>query len=190
MKRVRCPKCDRFVLFDETQYTEGQTLVFVCGNCQKEFKIRMGVNRLRATQREESKATMPDAAANHRSQAEDRESIDWGYITVVENTFAFRQQIPLQEGDNLIGRRNKGTEVDIPIETNDPSMDRRHCYLNVRRNKQGEIVYTLRDNNSNTGTFLLNEILGPKDRVRVYSGDIITLGATTLILHTPNEEEQ
>ena len=42
------------------------------------------------------------------------------------------------EGDNLIGRRSKGTEVDIPIETSDPSMDRRHCIINVKRNKQGE----------------------------------------------------
>ena len=69
------------------------------------------------------------------------------------------------EGDNLIGRRSKGTEVDIPIETSDPSMDRRHCIINVKRNKQGEVIYTLRDNDSITGTFLMNEILGNKDRI-------------------------
>ena len=32
------------------------------------------------------------------------------------------------EGDNLIGRRSKGTEVDIPIETSDPSMDMTALY--------------------------------------------------------------
>ena len=26
MKRVRCPKCDQYILFDETKYTEGQSL--------------------------------------------------------------------------------------------------------------------------------------------------------------------
>ena len=61
-------------------------------------------------------------------------------------------------------------------------MDRRHCIINVKRDKQGKIIYTLRDNNSITGTFLMNEILGPKDRVRIEEGAIITLGATTLIL--------
>lgn len=188
MKRVRCPKCDQFVLFDETQYADGQTLVFVCANCQKEFKIRLGVSRLRATQREENRATAPDASPAAADGG--KETADWGYITVVENTFAYRQQLPLQEGDNLIGRRNKGTDVDIAIETNDPSMDRRHCYINVRRTGQGRIVYTLRDNNSNTGTFLMNEILGPKDRVPVSSGAVITLGATTLILHTPDEGDE
>ena len=68
-------------------------------------------------------------------------------------------------------------------------MDRRHCILNVKRNKQGEVVYTLRDNNSITGTFLMNELLGPKDRVRIEEGAIFTLGATTLILRTANTEE-
>ena len=36
----------------------------------------------------------------------------------------------------------KRQEVDIPIETSDPSMDRRHCIINVKRNKQGEVIYT------------------------------------------------
>lgn len=41
MKRVRCPKCDQYILFDETKYTEGQSLVFVCDRCGKQFGIRM-----------------------------------------------------------------------------------------------------------------------------------------------------
>lgn len=34
MKRVRCPKCDNYIQFDETKYEEGQSLVFVCDNCK------------------------------------------------------------------------------------------------------------------------------------------------------------
>ena len=101
----------------------------------------------------------------------------------MENVFGFRQEHPLQLGDNIIGRRNKGDEVQIPIETNDPSMDRHHCILNVKRGKTGKLLYTLRDNDSITGPFLMNEVLGAKDRVRIEDGAIITLGATTLILH-------
>jgi uncharacterized protein YbaR (Trm112 family) len=175
MKRVRCPKCDHFIQFDETKYSEGQSLVFVCDNCQKQFGIRIGVSKLRALQKEENKGT-----AVHQ----DEEQENWGTIVAVENVFGFRQEHPLQLGDNIIGRRNKGDEVQIPIETTDPSMDRRHCILNVKRNKQGKLTYTLRDNESITGTFLMNEILGAKDRIRIEDGAIITLGATTLILHT------
>ena len=67
-------------------------------------------------------------------------------------------------------------------------MGRRHCIINVKRNKQGKLVYTLRDAPSLTGTFLMNEILGDKDRVRMEDGAIVTIGATTFILHTAEAE--
>lgn len=177
MKRVRCPKCDHFIQFDETKYADGQSLVFVCDNCQKQFGIRIGVSKLRALQKEENKGIA--SALSEEQQAENA-----GHVVAVENVFGFRQEHPLHLGDNIIGRRNKGDEIDIPVETNDPSMDRRHCILNVKRGKSGNLIYTLRDNDSITGTFLMNEVLGPKDRIRIEDGAIITLGATTLILHT------
>ena len=106
----------------------------------------------------------------------------FGSITVIENVFGFKQVLPLQEGDNKIGRRCVGTVINVPIETSDMSMDRNHCVINVKRNKQGRLVYTLRDAPSLTGTFLNNEILGDKDRVRIEDGAIVTIGATTFIL--------
>ena len=32
MKRVLCPKCDNYITFDETKYTEGQSLAIVKNN--------------------------------------------------------------------------------------------------------------------------------------------------------------
>ena len=176
MKRVRCPKCDNYIQFDETKYEEGQSLVFVCNQCKKQFGIRIGKSKLNAANRREEVVDETDGLQ------------DYGNIVVVENVFAFKQVLPLKEGDNVIGRRSKGTEVDIPIESNDPSLDRRHCIIHVKRNKQGEVVYTLRDNDSVTGTFLMNELLGSKDRVRIEGGAIITLGATTLILRSAESD--
>ena len=108
----------------------------------------------------------------------------FGSITVIENVFGFKQVLPLQEGNNVIGRRCVGTNINTPIETSDMSMDRRHCIINVKRNKQGVLVYTLQDAPSLTGTFLNNEILGNKDRIRIEDGAIVTIGATTFILRT------
>lgn len=42
----------------------------------------------------------------------------------------------------------------------------------------------------NTGTFLQNEILGDHDRVNITDGDIITIGATTMILRTKDNDEE
>ncbi len=168
MKRVLCPKCDNYITLMKPNIQKANRWSLVCDHC-KQFSIRIGKSKLKATRKEE----ILDEQANKE---------DFGSIVVVENVFGYKQVLPLMEGDNLIGRRSKGTEVDIPIETSDPSMDRRHCIINVKRNKQGEVIYTLRDNDSITGTFLMNEILGNKDRIRIEEGAIITLGATTLIL--------
>ena len=169
MKRIRCPKCENYLTFDETKYTEGQSLVFVCENCKKQFSIRLGKTKMKAPQKEEN----PD-------ETEYKEA--FGSITVIENVFCCKQLLALQEGDYKIGRRCVGTVVNVPIETSDMSMDRTHCIINVKRNKQGNLIYTLRDAPSLTGTFLNNEILGDKDRIRIEDGAIVTIGATTFIL--------
>ena len=49
MKRVRCPKCDNYITFDEKKYTDGQSLVFQCPQCGKQFGIRIGVSKPRNT---------------------------------------------------------------------------------------------------------------------------------------------
>ncbi|WP_321480206.1 FHA domain-containing protein [uncultured Bacteroides sp.] len=170
MKRILCPKCENYLSFDETKYTEGQSLVFVCEHCGKQFSIRLGKTKMKATRKEET-------------FEEETQKDQYGYVTVVENIFGFKQILPLKEGDNEIGRRCVGTIITTPIETGDMSMDRRHCIINVKRNKAGKIIYTLRDAPSLTGTFLRNEILGDKDRIRIEDGAVITIGATTLILH-------
>lgn len=189
MKKIRCPKCDRFVTFDETQYTAGQTLVLSCEWCGKEFKIKLKSKE--APSPGTPVVPLPTADNSAAPMLADDETPDittLPHLTVVENTFAYRQELPLAEGDNLIGRRNKGTDVDIAIDTNDPSMDRRHCYIHVRRKPTGEYVCTLRDNQSICGTFHMNELLGPHDRLRLDDGAIITLGATTLIFHLPTDQ--
>ena len=54
MKRIRCPKCDNYIVFDETKYDQGQSLVFVCDACGKQFGIRIGTSKLRALQKDEN----------------------------------------------------------------------------------------------------------------------------------------
>lgn len=169
MKRVRCPKCDSYVVFDETKYSEGQSLVFVCEHCKKEFGIRIGKSKL-ASKHEEK-------ILNENAYSE-----EYGSIVVIENAFAFKQVIPLDLGRNEIGRYLKGTNINKPIETRDPSVDTFHCVITVKRSKNGQLQYILQDAPSETGTFYMNEILRDVDRINMEDGAIITIGATTLIL--------
>ena len=177
MKRVRCPKCDQYITFDETKYTAGQSLVFKCPDCGKEFGIRIGVSKLRERQKDEN----PDEQANEPG---------CGSIVVIENVFHYKQVIPLQMGDNVIGRYQKGNPANATFETVDPSVDLNHCTITVSRDKKGRLRYTLKDNNSNTGTFVDNVELSPKERRLINDGTLFTLGATSIILRSAEAKDE
>lgn len=170
MKRVRCPKCENYIIFDEKRYSEGQTLVFKCSNCGKQFGIKIGATKLHNSQKEEAK---------------NQEVVDngYGYIVVIENAFHYKQILPLCMGDNVIGRHTRGGNINCSIETCDPSMDETHCTINVSRNKHNQLVYKLKDGPSNTGTFVGNEILGDREYRIIEDGTLFTIGATSIILH-------
>ena len=176
MKRVICPKCDSYITFDETKYSAGQSLVFKCNDCGKEFGIRIGVSKLRNTQKEEN----PDEQEN---------AAGCGSIVVIENVFHYKQVIPLRMGDNVIGRYQKGNPINTAFETVDPSVDLNHCTITVSRDKRGQLRYTLSDNNSNTGTFVDNVELAPRERRIIEDGTLFTLGATSIILRGTDVEE-
>ncbi len=176
MKRVRCPKCDNYITFDETRYQSGQSLVFECPQCNKQFGIRIGVSKLRNTQKEEK-------------PSEEDNDIGYGSIVVIENVFHYKQVLPLKLGENVIGRYMKGSKVNVPIETNDPSIDITHCVISVSKDKNGHLKYVLRDGPSYTGTFVDNQILGDRERRVIEDGSLFTIGATSIILKGKKSEE-
>jgi hypothetical protein len=177
MKRVRCPKCDNYITFDETKYEAGQSLVFQCHECGKQFSIRLGASKLRETQREE----------NQRLQSDHATEGEYGTLVVIENVFHYKQELPLQLGDNTVGRYQKGNPINLPFETVDPSVDLTHCIVNVSRDKHGRLRYTLRDTNSNTGTFVDNVELRQGERRVIEDGTLFTIGATSIILKEPEK---
>ena len=185
MKRVRCPKCDHYIVFDETKYANGQSLVFQCPECGKQFGIRIGVSKLRQTQKEENKQTTDEQLSELNAERQE----NYGSIVVIENVFHYKQVLPLQLGDNQIGRYQKGNPINLPIETVDPSVDLLHCVVNVSRDKHGRLRYTLQDTNSNTGTFVDNVELNPREKRIISDGTLFTIGATSIILKTADSEE-
>lgn len=165
MKKIICPKCDNYVTFNEERYEKKSSLFFVCPHCGKKFSIQVG-------------------------DIEEVPGSDYGHITVLENAYGYRQELPLFLGDNIIGRRSKGTEIQVPIESSDVSMARQHCVINVKCGKSEIPIYTLRDFPSVSGTFLRHECLGKKERVVLANGDIVTIGATTFIVYFSDPENE
>ena len=92
-------------------------------------------------------------------------------------------------GDNVIGRYQKGNKANCTFETVDPSVDLNHCTVNVSRDKRGQLRYTIFDNNSNTGTFVGDVELKPRERRIICDGTLFTLGASSIILRGADVEE-
>lgn len=173
MKRIRCPKCNNYITFDETSYQAGQVLAFTCPQCNKKFGIRLpGVPKQEVAE-SDSEESGPEV---------------FGYLHVIENVFHDKQVISLTLGDNVIGRYMKDARINCPIMTDDPSMDITHCHINVSRDKKGGIKYILRDGPSNTGTFVNNEILGNGERRVIDDGTLFTIGATSIIFNINKDE--
>lgn len=163
MKQIRCPKCEGLIPFDISAYEPGQALVFECPHCHKQFRIRIP-----QPQKEEDKEEVFVPAL----------------LVVIENMFHFKQEIPLQPGRNIVGRYVKGTKANAAIRTNDPSIDTTHCIITISERKGRGYDYVLQDAPSNTGTSVMDHFLGNKERVALHDGDIITIGATTMIFRT------
>ena len=166
MKRIRCPKCDQTILFDETQYEAGRILVFECAECHKQFKIRLP--------RSKNNQDLP-------------KNLPVGYLTILENAFQFKQVLPIILGENIIGRSVKGTKANLAFRTVDPSIDTTHCILTAEKERDGRTLFLLQDAPSNTGTFLQNQLLQPREQAIIKEGDIINIGAATMILKLTDE---
>lgn len=158
MKRIRCPKCEAPILFDDEKYQTGRTLVFECPECNKQFKLRVNAPK-----------------------PEEEEKTVYGKLIVIDNIFHLQQTLPLHKGINTIGRHVKGTAINCPITTNDPSIDTKHCQIEVKQNKHGKWLFILKDCQSNTGTFVRNHILGLNETLHIDTDDVITIGATTIL---------
>lgn len=83
----------------------------------------------------------------------------------------------------------KGSGINCPIETVDPSIDMHHCIITVQHDKNGALKYILRDGPSYTGTFVDNVILGDRERRVIQNGTLFTIGATSIILKTPDGDD-
>lgn len=93
-----------------------------------------------------------------------------------------QRKYTLQEGNNLIGRRTIKTPsiADIPIETQDMGMSRKHLYIDVMMGRDG-FFHAYAYNASNKNETLINGVLlEDDDKIGLKYGDVITLCETNL----------
>lgn len=166
MKKIFCPKCDTAIpltreRIEELRTEGGDRLSLICPSCTHQLNLRL---------------RQPSGKGEKKAP---RQPV--GHLVVVENVFGYKQLFPLYLGLNGIGRRNKDTQTDIPIITSDPSMDRHHAIIKVTEGRTGKLRFALADDDSRVGTFIAGELLQPREWRYLQTGDVLTLGATSVI---------
>lgn len=101
------------------------------------------------------------------------------------------QSFDLNEGRNIVGRKASSATVDIAIETDDMTMSRRHCLIEVVLNeRRGEYDFLISDLNALNGIILNSRIqrrLGENDVIYLNDGDTFQLGLTKIVFKRNTE---
>lgn len=165
--RIKCPFCGAILetLDNPANYEKN----IVCPNCKTK-------NKFKDFKRIISKpiSSPEDDVTQFDTKTQDKV----GYLLDVKT----HRQYYLKEGKNLIGRLTMKTPplADIPIETLDMGMSRKHLYIDVMKGRDGRFhAYAYNASNKNA-TLINGVILEDDDKIGIQNDDIITLCETKL----------
>ena len=180
MKFIVCPFCK--IRISEAEFPASrrgkQRVVMLCPSCKRRLAFT-----IRREEEDEKDLLTEEEALEQRITTN-------ATLEVVENRFAFSAQFPLFDGANRVGRYNdKYTPLEVAIRSTDPSMDRIHCTIYAETTPDGELHVFVMDENSLTGTFVNTREVEQGEKCELHHGDVITLGATSILFSHPSSQK-
>ena len=184
--KFKCGKCGQIVdgsLVTPTALPDGQHILVKCTFCNTPNKLlkEQPVAPLNISIVKNDEPTQVISAGPQKPIVEKKIIPGWLFVHD-ENTQM--QSFDLKIGKNIIGRKSS-VDVDVPIETNDMYMSRRHCIIEVIQNRDGSFAFQLTDYKAVNGTFingLTQKRLRTEDVIVLNDGDTIQLGMTKIVL--------
>ncbi len=173
-RQITCPYCGAGIILQDSA-TNSDTSRVICDSCKHPITIyRSKAEALQHRDRSTKAASLEEAEFDTEAP----------FLEIIETEFTKPQRIMIPKGKSLFGRFNPKSSAQLQVLTADPSIDRQHAYFLLSKSNQLEVV----DNDSMTGTFVNGSEIAQGDRHRLHSGDVLTFGATTAIVHLPYED--
>ena len=173
---ITCPYCASEIEVPTPLASQEKGLYAVCDRCHKPIMVYPGYTYLQMHEDRSIKAVAVEV----------RKYVEGICIEVMESPLARRQEIQIPEGKSMVGKQNAHSDTDLQILTDDLDLLRNHATLWLK--KDGALM--IQDNASKAGTFVNGDRLSKGDWRRLNPGDVLTLGATTCIVHLPEEDEE
>lgn len=158
---VRCPGCGGVL---EVQYSRNEPVKkFACPICDKKLEVRFKSNDDYETvirRDDDPVRTIPGKGPAYKSC----------YLQVG------RQQYPLHEGVNTIGRKAESSTADTQLDDKEQYMSRSHIKINVSKLPDGIIRCVVTNDKNKNPTRINGRVMNQNDAIVLHEGDTIGMG--------------
>lgn len=182
-KRIKCPKCG--VVLDVKNSKNEEVKQITCPSCKTILQVKF------QPQQE------PIEAETY--YAPPKLSADNGTTQLAGSSFGATQFLmspkkevskaslqfggvsyPLEEGQNIVGRKASTSKATVQIETADRYMSRQHCSITVTTLPDGTKKVVLSNYQNKNATTIDGQSIETGDTIRLTDGNSITMGHTTV----------
>ena len=198
-KRIICPKCK--AVLDVTNSKNETLKQITCPSCKTILQVKFPPQQEQPQQEPieahtyyaPSKRSMADSGATQLAGA-GGETVLGGGLSGATQLYMPTQKItstakltfegndyPLEEGQNIVGRKGTTSKATVQIATEDRYMSRQHCSITVTTLPDGTKKAVLSNYQNKNLTSVDGQEIETGDEIRLTNGDRITMGHTTVV---------
>lgn len=192
-KRIICPKCK--VVLDVKNSLNETVKQITCPSCKSILQVRfqpqekpIEANTYYAPSQQSAKNNGETQLASSEGETQLGSSVSGAtqlYAPskkddVIALLIFEGKEYPLEEGQNIIGRKGTTSKATIQIETADRYMSRQHCRITVTTQADGAKKVVLGNYQNKNLTSIDGHPIETGDSIRLTDGNSITMGHTTV----------
>lgn len=182
-KRIKCPKCG--VVLDVKNSKNETEKQITCPKCKAALKVTFPPEQ-EPLEAETYYAPPKQPIDNGATQLGAGFSGATQLVTVAPKTSTSAKLMfggaiyPLEEGQNIVGRKGTTSRATVQIETADRYMSRQHCSITVSTLPDGSKKAVLSNYQNKNLTSVDGQEIETGDAIRLTDGNAITMGHTTV----------
>lgn len=198
-KRIICPKCK--AVLDVTNSKNETLKQITCPSCKTILQVKFQPQQEQPQQEPieaktyyaPPKCSMADSGATQLAGAGGETMLGGGlsgatqlYMPTQKTTSTAKltfegNDYPLEEGQNIVGRKGTTSKATVQIATKDRYMSRQHCSIKVTTLPDGTKKAVLSNYQNKNLTSVDGQEIETGDEIRLTNGDRVTMGHTTVV---------
>lgn len=183
-KRIKCPKCG--VVLDVKNSKNEEVKQIICPSCKTVLQVKFQPQQEPMEAKTFYAPPKQPVADNGTTQLVGGSFGATQLVMSPKNETAKASLVfggvsyPLEEGQNIVGRKATTSTANVQIETADRYMSRQHCSITVTTLPDGKKKAVLSNYQNKNQTTIDGQSIETGDAIRLTDGNSITMGHTTL----------